>query len=85
MIKTRKIDGATVTYKDDQATRDAVFETLLEWYFKHKSFNGESVIQCDKSSIDAHNILGDIAYNNFEFDADLRDTDLCDADFRDGV
>lgn len=70
MIKTRKIGGATITYKDDQATRDAVFETLLEWFIRHDSFNGESVVQCDESAMDAPNILGDIADNNFEFDID---------------
>lgn len=73
MIRTIKIDGMTITYKDDQATRDAVFEKVLAWFIEMESFNGECVIQNDGPSIDAPNLLGDLADDFFEFDVEFEE------------
>ena len=70
VIKTKKFDDFTLTYKDDQKTRDAVFERLLAWFFKHKSFSGESIMQSDAPQIEAPVLLSDIADDIIEFDED---------------
>lgn len=38
MIKTKRINGMTITYLDDQTTRDAVFDRLLFWFTEMNSF-----------------------------------------------
>lgn len=68
-ICTKKIDGATITYYDDQATRNAVFEKLLAWFLKFKAFNGDTIFQCDAPNLDSPNVLGEIADDIFKFDA----------------
>lgn len=57
-----------VVFRNNQGIRDAVFNALIDWYFKHKSFSGESIVQCDDPSIDAPNILADIADDIIKFD-----------------
>lgn len=73
MIKTKRINGMTIMYKDDQATRDAVFEKLLAWFIKVESFNGECIIQCDTPTIEAPNLLADLADDFFEFDVEYEE------------
>ena len=68
MIKEKKIDGGIITYNDDQSTRDAVFERILAWFIKVDSFDGESIMHCDKSQIEAPILLSELADNVFEFD-----------------
>lgn len=55
-IKTKRINGMTITYNDDQATRDAVFEKVLSWFIEMKSFS------------DAPNLLTDLGDDIFKFD-----------------
>lgn len=62
------LKDCVVVYDSSPKTRDAVFDRLIDWYFKHGSFNGESIIQCDDPSIDAPNILAEIADHIIKFD-----------------
>jgi len=56
-----------VTYDDSQETRNAVFNRVIDWYFMHGSFSGESIVQSDDPSIDAPNILAQIADDIIKF------------------
>lgn len=67
-MATKKFNYGTVTYKDDQATKDAVFEKLLAWFFKHQAFSGESIMQTDAPQIEAPVLLSDIAEDIIQFD-----------------
>lgn len=62
------LKDCVVMYDNSQETRNAVFDKLREWYFKHKSFNGECIVQCDGPSMDAPSILADIADDIIKFD-----------------
>lgn len=57
-----------VTYSQSQDVKNAVFDRLIDWYFIHGSFNGGSIIQCDDLSIDAFNVLAQIADDIIQFD-----------------
>ena len=66
-MATKKFSEGTVTYNDDQITRDAVFDKLLEWFVEQESFSGESIMQSDGPQIDGPVLLSDIADDLFEF------------------
>lgn len=68
MKVTRKVDGFVVTYEHDEKTRDAVYQAVLDWYFKHEVFAGESLVQMDEPVIDAPILLSKIADNIMGFD-----------------
>lgn len=76
-MPTRRKDDCVVQYKDDKQTRDAVFNAVLEFFFKHKSFSGESIMQMDNPQIDAPVVLSEIADNimgfEWEYDWDKKD------------
>ena len=68
MLVTQQFDGGYITYKDDQSTRDAVYEKVLEWFMKTQCFNGESIQQCDIAQIESPELLVHLADDVFEFD-----------------
>lgn len=55
-------DDFVVEWKDDEETRNEVFNKLVGWYVKMESFNGESICQ-----MDAPNILAELADEVFKF------------------
>ena len=60
--------NGAAAYNNNQATRDAVFDKLIEWYFKHECFHGANIIQHDEPNMDAPNILAEIADDLLKFD-----------------
>jgi hypothetical protein len=66
-------DYCLVSYKDDDITKQAVFDRLIEYFKKHEAFCGETICQCNNPSIDAPNVLGDIA--DFLFSVKYHDND----------
>ncbi len=69
-MATIKLDDMTVTYKDNQEVRNAVFEAVIAYYIKHECFNGESICQSDGPVIDGHACLADIADDIMKFDVE---------------
>ncbi len=61
----RDIENGKLLYHDDQATRDAVFEKVLQFFIDQQSFSGESVFQHDGVAIDSPVMLGELADNVF--------------------
>ena len=51
----------TVEYADDAATKEAVFNAVIEFFKKHGTFSGESLCQNDRPIADAPNFLSDLA------------------------
>lgn len=62
------LKDSVITYDDSPKVRDAVFDKLIAWYFKHQSFEGKSIVQCDDPAMDAPNILADLADDIIKFD-----------------
>jgi len=60
-MPTRKTDEYTVAYKDDEKTKQAVFDMLVTWYMYHGAFDGESIMQNDGPVIESPEILSKIA------------------------
>ena len=56
-----------VEYKDDDETKNKVFQKLLDWYFEMEAFSGESICQSDTPTIDAPSLLSDIADDIIQF------------------
>lgn len=68
MQQTRKTQEATVTYKDSQTTRDAVFTKVLAWFLDQEIFCGESIMQNDATQLTAPELLSEIADDVLQFD-----------------
>ena len=62
-----------VTYNDDDATKQAVFDRVIAYFKKHDAWDGESVFQRDDPLIDASNVLADIADNIIKFDVEYKE------------
>ena len=59
--RTVKCSDQTVTFKCDQATRDAVFEKVVQFFIEQESFIGEAIQQNDDPNIAAPITLAEIA------------------------
>jgi len=57
----RKEAGLVVQYRDDEDTRRVIFQMTLDWFFKHRAFCGDSVMQMDEPQLDAPVLLADVA------------------------
>ncbi len=61
-------DEYIVTFADSAEVKDAVFTRLIEYFKKHEAFSGESICQSDGPTVDAINVLSDIADDIITFD-----------------
>lgn len=67
-------DTLTVKFDDSQETKDKVFQYLLDnYFFKHESFCGESIMQSDNPQIEASWIMSELADDIIKFDVDYGD------------
>jgi len=57
----------TVEYENSLETKEALFQKMKEFFFKHHAFSGESVCQCDGPQIEAQELLSEIADEIFKF------------------
>ena len=57
-----------VTFEDTPEMHKKVFDRLIEFFKKHESFRGESVMQCDNPQIEAPGVLADIADDIIKFE-----------------
>lgn len=62
-----------VTYNDDEATKQAVFDRVIAYFKKHDAWDGESICQRDGPLIDAPYVLADIADNIIKFDVEYKE------------
>lgn len=67
-----KFDDFILFYKDDEITKEKVFNRLFQWYLKHETFTGESIMQSDKPCMDAPVFLSELAEEVFEFKANWK-------------
>lgn len=68
-MQTIETEDYTVTYPDDQETKDKVFNYLVEHYYKkHEGFTGETICQCDDLLIEAPHVLAEIADGIIKFE-----------------
>ena len=69
----RSFNEGIVKYNDDQITRDAVFDKILEWFINQEVFSGECLMQSDAPIIDSPDLLSDIADDLFEFKVEWKE------------
>lgn len=62
-----------VTYLDDEATKQAVFDRVMAYFTKHQAFDGESIHQRDSTTIDAPCVLAYIADNIIRFQVEYKE------------
>lgn len=67
-MATFETPDMVVTFKDDEATKQAVFDRVMAYFKEHEMFSGESIHQCDATIIDAPSVLSDIADDIIQFD-----------------
>ena len=58
-------DVVTVTIDDSPEKQVEVFNRVVEWFFKHGAFSGESIMQSDAQQVDTALLLSDIADDIF--------------------
>jgi hypothetical protein len=66
-------DDYIVRFMSGDDVKEKVFNALVEWYKKHEAFSGESICQSDGPTIDATNILSNIADDILAFDVEWKD------------
>lgn len=62
-----------VTYLDDEATKQAVFDRVMAYFTKHQAFDGEGIHLRDSTTIDAPCVLADIADNIIKFQVEYKE------------
>ena len=74
-VRTPTIDQEflRVTYLDDEATKQAVFDRVMAYFTKHQAFDGESIHQRDNPTIDAPCVLADIADSIIRFQVEYKE------------
>lgn len=65
-------DEFELKLNDSQAARNEVFYTVLNFFVKHQSFNGESIVQNDIVQIEGPEFLAELA-EIFEFEVKWKD------------
>ena len=70
-MKIEYDDGMSVEYDDSPAVHKAVFDYLMEHFFKeYEHFTGEGIMQADKPQINAPVVLSHIADDVIKFKVD---------------
>lgn len=59
-------------YDDSESIKNAVFERVMEFFKTHESFSGEQIMQSDSPTIDAPNVLADIADDIIKFSVEWK-------------
>lgn len=62
-----------VTYSDDDATKQAVFDRVIAYFKKHDAYSGETIFQMDNPIFNAPSVLADIADNIIKFDVEYKE------------
>lgn len=60
-------DGDRYYFNDDEETRDAVFERVMQYFRDFECFEGESIHQSDDPQIYAPDVMSDIADKILQF------------------
>ena len=60
-------------FQQDAATKEAVFNRVLQYYETHEAFAGEAINQSDDPIIDAPRVMTDIADNILRFNVVYKD------------
>jgi len=63
-----KLDGKTLTFENNAAARQRVFDIMLASFIQLNHFDSESLGQSDDTYIEAANILGEVAEEGFKFE-----------------
>ena len=53
--------GDIVSFRDDDVTKEAMFDAVLKFFVKHQQFSGEGVSQSDGPQLDSPELLGELA------------------------
>ena len=61
------IDDYRIEFNETNKLKEAVYKKILKWYFKHRKFCGDGIMQSDDTTIDAPELLSDIADDLFKF------------------
>ena len=69
----RETEDHVVEYKDDQETKDKLFNKLIEYFFEYESFSGDCISQSDKPQINATELLCTIADDIISFKTEYKD------------
>ncbi len=65
-------DDFIATYNDDQEAKDAVFASVIEFFKKHETFSGESIMQSDGPLLDAPEYLSSLADDILGFEVEWK-------------
>jgi len=65
-VKIQKPDY-TLTYKNDEETRNKVFNRVIKYFLENESYSGESIYQMDQPQIDAIELVANLADEIIKF------------------
>jgi predicted HicB family RNase H-like nuclease len=66
-------ENLVVEYKDDAATKNAVFDAVINYFKEQEAFHGEVIMQSDNCIIDAPEVFAKIADNILKFKVECKE------------
>lgn len=72
---TERMDGFTLTYNDSQEAKNRIFDEVVNWCKKYRSYSGESIMQRDDPQIFAPVLIARLADEILKFDQHWDDED----------
>jgi hypothetical protein len=73
MKKIKIEDYYSIVFEESNELKDKVYESVLNWFIKHKSFHGETIMQNDDTLINAPDFLSDVCDDMFKFKIEYND------------
>jgi len=62
-----------ITYRDDEETKNKLFEMVLSFLTENEAFNGESIHQNDVANIELANFMTEIADEVMKFNVEYKE------------
>ncbi len=72
-MKFVDLDDSTLTYPDDDQTKQAVFDCVIRYFRKLDMYSGESIGQSDEGYIQGVEMLCELADEVIKFEHEYKD------------
>lgn len=73
MRKIEETEEYTLSFNNDQKTKDLLYDAVLEFFCEHETYSGESICQCDSPQVEAPGLLAKIADRILKFEVKYKD------------
>jgi len=72
MRKTEETEEYTLSFNNDQKTKDLLYDAIMEFFAEHNTYSGEAICQDDNISSEAPELLAKIADRILKFEVNYK-------------